>query len=264
LSILDSDFSEVNLFLVDQVDDFSMKTVSITNVTDLISAETSSTLISINPRTVAKDRVLELDSFIISESNVTLLSLIKNEASTGFYQYFSLTNLEMTNCEFYNSIDYISIGNVQNQEHFSIMMSDVHISNITSLLSGNLLSLKHQTHQPLVIQDSTFDNLANVGIIVESFNQEQNGVDTQVLVQNVTMMNIDSQSNPWMQFYGGANVFINQSELRHISSNTRGSVGLVSGSTSRLELHESSFQNNTSLNGGVFYSEYQGRIQATY
>ena len=143
------------------------------------------------------------------------------------------------------------------------MIHNVEFAYITFKTGGNIFNFQHQQQNQVVIRDSIFHNLFGWSIHLESYNKDLPSITTNVLISNITTANINGQFDSFIHLNTGGNLQIWNSSLVNIFNYETGAVVYAEYENTVTQIFNSVIQNNTAMNGGVFYSQSGSVIKWT-
>ena len=174
---------------------------------------------------------------------------------------FIISNIYYENWVIQNQLDLISFGSLQTQKDISFKIDNINFSNVTFLKYGNLLSFQQQITNILLLQNSNFKNVVSAFIYIEAANKQNLNVTTKVRISNTTFTNISSQYGSLIEVNEGGYLEINQSNFSAIYWFEEGSVLYAGSQRATVIITNSTFYNNTSLQGGVFNVDSESVIK---
>ena len=143
------------------------------------------------------------------------------------------------------------------------MIHNVEFTYIIFKTGGNIFNFQHQQQNQVVIRDSIFHNLFGWSIHLESYNKDLPSITTNVLISNITTANINGQFGSFIHLNTGGNLQIWNSSLADIFNYETGAVIYAEYENTVTQIYNSVIQNNTAMNGGVFYSQSGSVIKWT-
>jgi len=129
--------------------------------------------------------------------------------------------------------------------------SNLTYENIEFDTKGILFNLRHQLQSNLTISNSKFKNIKNGYICIESTNKQNTEILTNVVFINSEFDNIEQSSVSLIETEEGSRLFISHCSFSNIFSLSDGSV-LTGGYRDTITIiSDSTFNNNSAVNGGV-------------
>ena len=174
---------------------------------------------------------------------------------------FIISDIYYENWVIQNQLDLISFGSLQTQEDISFTIDSINFSNVTFLKYGNLLSFQQQIANILLLQNSNFRNVVSAFIYIEAANKKNLNVTTKVRISNTTFTSISAQYGSLIQVNEGGYLEINQSNFSAIYWFEEGPVLYAGSQRATVIITNSTFYNNTSLQGGVFNVDSESVIK---
>ena len=218
--------------------------------------------------------MIEVKSINLTSASDSLISNITIQNSViGFVDFYTIvgspnqtinfiiSDIYYENWVIQNQIDLISFGSLQTQEDISFTIDSINFSNVTFLKYGNLLSFQQQIANILLLQNSNFQNVVSAFIYIEAANKQNLNVTTKVRISNTTFTNISAQYGSIIQVNEGGYLEIDQSSFSTIYWFEEGPVLYAGSQRATVIITNSTFYNNTSLQGGVFNVDSESVIK---
>ena len=160
--------------------------------------------------------------------------------------------------------DLIVFYNIKASVPYKIILENITFEGIKFERGGNLMKLSHQQDDFLEINHCTFNNITNGGInVVSFFSSLAATLKTKVKMFNITTNRFEAQDTRFILLGEGAHVEVYNSTLKTISSLRIGGVVYAGSKQAVVKIYDSTFLNNTALEGGVFSSESESYIMCT-
>ena len=209
------------------------------------------------PKLVELSLVLtnQLDYFIqdtyIEDSQVGYIELSGVKSSKLLSSSFVLSNFTLINSDLEFSHDLISFTGVETSNDFQITLKDISMSNITFYRTGNLMNFEHQTNTILILDNAIFENIVGAQILIRSSNLQNSDLKTKISMTNITAVSISGNSKSLIYIEEGGELYIYNSSFTNIDNTERGAVLNAGYKNCHIEIHNSTFENNLSIYGGV-------------
>ena len=149
------------------------------------------------------------------------------------------------------SHDLISFTGVETSNNFQISLNNITMKNITFVRAGNLMNLEHQTSTILTLGNTYFENIVGGQVLVRSSNLQNTDLNTRVNMTNITASSISGNSRSLIQVEEGGELYIYNSNFSSIDNTERGAVLNAGYQNGYIEVHNTTFENNLSIYGGV-------------
>jgi hypothetical protein len=172
-----------------------------------------------------------------------------------------IERLNYTNTHFDHSADLIESGNIQFIGELYLRFDKLLFSNISYAFGGNLLLLKHQLSQEVIISNSKFLNSEYAGITIESGNKQNKDLQTKVVFENSVFDSINGKYNSLIRLKEGGFLKITNWSFTNISTYYNGAVLYTEFFKTRAVISNSLFQNNSASEGAVFYIESESKVE---
>ena len=96
-------------------------------------------------------------------------------------------------------------------------MSNLEFRNINFVREGNLMNLQHLLPNPVMIQNSAFENITSGFVHVQSSSTSDDGLTSQVSIDNMTLSDSNMVYGSFLNFLEGAEVDITNSVFSNTS-----------------------------------------------
>ena len=147
--------------------------------------------------------------------------------------------------------------------NFSVSIENSEFANLKFVRGGNIFNFQHQLNNQAVIKNSTFHDIFGGSIKLESYNKDLLNITTKVLITDITTSNINGQYNSFIHLATGGDLQIWNSSLTNIFNYQSGAVIYAEYENTQTQIFNCLIQNNSALNGGVFYSQSSSVIKWT-
>ncbi|CAI2362327.1 unnamed protein product [Moneuplotes crassus] len=197
----------------------------------------------------------------IDESTVSIYSVSNPDSQTNVTQSLSISNVTYENSSSDYSFDLFKIFKMSTVGTYTVTIEDVSFSNLTYAKESKLMYLQQQLKSPVVITNLNVSDVIFAGITIEAFESNEIYNKTHVAITNMKASNVDGYSRSLINLYKGADIEIIDSEFSFIGNYAKGAV--LSGGRDRAvaTFINSSFWNNTSVEGGVFSTESESNVK---
>ena len=152
-------------------------------------------------------------------------------------------------------------GNLESQQNIAFTLDSFQYSNITFATQGNIMMLQHQLLNQLIVQNSLFTNITAGIIYIESANKQKLDTPTKVKFINSTFSSINSQYGSLISMNKGGYLEILRWTFSQITWLEEGAVIYAGFQRTTTIIQNSTFTNNTSVQGGVFNVDSESVIK---
>ena len=238
---------------------FINSTISGLRLTDNIN--TDGTFMIINTLDLNSELDTVIQDVSIRDSELPLIvfgSLINTPASE---KQINLSNINFTDSYFDSNIALFSTDGIQLDTNIQFSITNLLFSNISFLTVGTLIECKQQLPTYLTITDSHFIDLSAALILIESSNTQDSSLATLVQINNTVFNNINEKFNSFISINQGGQLEINNCSFTNIVSYREGAV-IKAGTRQTVTLiSDTSFANNSAIQGGVFSIQEESVIK---
>ena len=238
---------------------FINSTISGLRLTDNIN--TDGTFMIINTLDLNSELDTVIQDVSIRDSELPLIvfgSLINTPASE---KQINLSNINFTDSYFDSNIALFSTDGIQLDTNIQFSITNLLFSNISFLTVGTLIECKQQLPTYLTITDSHFIDLSAALILIESSNTQDSSLATLVQINNTVFNNINDKFNSFININQGGQLEINNCSFTNIVSYREGAV-IKAGTRQTVTLiSDSSFANNSAIQGGVLSIQEESVIK---
>jgi hypothetical protein len=133
--------------------------------------------------------------------------------------------------------------------------------NIGSSTTGNLLSFGHQLPKTLIVRDSSFKNLNSAGIVVGITTSVSDAQTTKVTFINNQFDSFYSESRSFVSVYKEAIAEFLNCTFTNMHTLSSGAAITAGASKARVIVSDSTFTNNSAVDGSVFNIESESFIR---
>ena len=229
---------------------FINNTISDVRLTD--NTNTDGTFLIISTLDLDSELDTVIQDISVHDSELPLIvfgSLINTPASE---KLVSFANINFTDSYFDSNRALFSTDGIQLDSHIQFSFSDLLFSNISFSTVGTLIECKQQLPTYLTITNSHFVDLTAALMLIESSNTQDSSLATLVQINNTVFDNIDGKFNSFISINQGGQLEINNCSFTNIVSYRDGAV-IKAGTRQTVTLiSDTSFVNNSAIQGGVF------------
>ena len=226
----------------------------------------NSTFIDVKPQDLGDStpKIVELPSIVmtnlsvfsfedtyIENSKVGFIELLGLKSIQPLTSHFVVLNFTYTDSIMEFSHDLISFTGVETSNNFQISLNNITMKNITFVRAGNLMNLEHQTNTTLTMDKTNFENIVGGQVLIKSSNLQNTDLKTKVNMTDITATSISGNSRSLIQIEEGGELYMYNSSFSNIDNTERGAVLNAGYQNGYIEVHNSTFENNLSIYGGV-------------
>ena len=192
-----------------------------------------------------------MQNIYIEDSQVGFIEVSDLVSSKPLSSKIVISNFTYANSYLDFPNDLISFARIETTNDLQIYLSDISMKNITFERTGNLMNLEHQTNTILTLNNAAFENNVRAQILIRSSNLRNTDLKTKVNMISVNATSISGNSKSLLHIEEGGKLYIYNSSFTSIDNTERGAVLNAGYQNSYVEVHNSTFENNLSIYGGV-------------
>ena len=196
----------------------------------------------------------EISGITVTNSTIGLFTFEGIQSTQISPRILKLIEVSYRDSLFKNPLNIIDIKGVQTTENFQVQIILASFKNLTFILGGNIVLMKSQMSNFLLLQDSSFENISGGGLRAEAFDKNI-AVTSHLRIQNLITLDINTQFSSFLQVYEGGELSIYDSIVKNIYCYEDGAVLYAGYQKAIVNVYNSTFVNNTSVIGGVFIVE---------
>ena len=230
---------------------FYLKNCTFIDVKTQDLGDSTPKLIDLSSMVLTDQYHFTIEEVYIENSQVDFIELSGLKISEALTSNFTLSNFTYADSYIEFPHDLMSFTGIETSNNFQISLSDISYKNITFVRTGNLINLEHQTNTILTLDNATFENIVGGQVLIRSSNLQNIDLKTTVNMTNITASTISGNSRSLIQVEEGGELYIYNSNFTNIDNTERGAVLNAGYQNSYVEVHNSTFENNLSIYGGV-------------
>ena len=158
----------------------------------------------------------EINSVTVVNSTIGFMKLTAIEGTSLSPRILKLSNLNCKDSLYENPLNIIEIEGILTTENFQIQIIQSSFQNLKFILGGNLILMKSQMINYLLLQDSSFESISGGSISIESFDKLNTAVTSHLRIQNLTTLDINSQFSSFLQVSKEGELSIYDSTIKNI------------------------------------------------
>jgi hypothetical protein len=226
-----------------------------------------SCLIQLGSLNLSNDINSKIRSIKIDSSTLFFFVLKTIKGDTDSIKQLEVSNVTVSNCNITSNKNIIDIGYADSDNLFQVIFDFMKFSNIVFRSKGNLFSLKHTSSNPVIIMNSEFTQIEKGSILLEGsggFSKEggKKQAKTHAHVINSTFSEINTEYTSLFQTQQVVNLHIYDSKFSNIFCFERGAILHGDFRWTNTTIVNSTFVNNTAIEGSLFDLLFRGMIYA--
>jgi hypothetical protein len=151
----------------------------------------------------------------------------------------------------------------QTQEDVTINFNDATFENLIFKSGGNMIMFEHELTNQITVRNSIFQNITQGSIYIEAKNKQNAESPTGVKIINLSSNLVNSQFRSLIMTRQGSDLEIYDSHFQYNYGYEKGGVISAGYQKTVTKIYNTIFENNTSVEGGVFNIESQSVIECT-
>ena len=239
-----------------KINNFKLNQVSSTDPSDLESVAITVTRVDMS----SPDNI-EISNVDYTNSSITLTSFLSFVNTPPSTQTFTFTDMAFYDCQFSNQRSILKTDGIEQDLDIVIAYNNVSFTNISFAVRGQLFELDHQLPTNLTISNSSFKNIRQGSIRIASSNLKNYVLLTNVHLLNITVDNVQEDSQSFINVLERGRLFISDSQFSNMYIYSDG--GVISGGPKGTVtiITNSLFLKNSAQNGGVFDAKEESVIK---
>ena len=258
IKIIGSTFESIKITSSDYIIDTGLiksiifNSITISNIKTTDDTSTNGAVLLISTLDLSSELDTTIQDIAIDDCDIPFIvfSSVINESSSS--KTISISNVNFTNTNFDSDRALLSTDSIQIDTRLQISMSDIMFSNISFLTTGTLIECKQQLPTYLTIINSQFTDLTAAKLVVKSLNTQSTNLTTLVQINDTIFNSIDDRFNSFINVNEGGQLEINNWTFTNIVSYQDGAVINAGARQTTTIITESTFMNNTAIQGSVF------------
>ena len=111
----------------------------------------------------------------------------------------------------------ITLTTLVTYDPYAIIFSNLMFSNLEFVQGGNILNFEHLLANPVQIFDSEFSNITGGKINMKSFTTSIANLNTSIVINNITVNDVNAKFDSFITLQTGAVLSINDSSFTNIN-----------------------------------------------
>ena len=221
----------------------------------------SNSILSINKIDLSLNMNSQLSNLQISNSSATIIIFGNFINPTASVQTILVENITVFNWEISSNIDLITTERISSTTSVNMIFNNFKFSGIKFANKGNLLLLKHNMPQEIIISNLILTNLTSALITADS-----TGSDGTISVMHSKFINwifdqINNQFSSLINTKNKAVIEITNSSFSNIYSYEEGAILFAGQDKTSVTFSNWAFQNNSSVQGTIFVIESESVVR---
>ena len=267
LTISDVDFrnvkqSEDNVILdTGSIQGLSLTNLYFHNVTSLDDRDKTGSILYVNSWDLNSQNTIAIDNvtFVNSSMNFVSFGAFANTPPTA--KQLSITNFAYTDSFIETQRKLITTEGVELNGDLVFAFENITFSNVSFYTVGSLISFGHQLPNSLQITGLTLTNIVAGRLHVESTNQQNTELLTQVSISDSTFDSINDQFSSLIITEQGGRLNVTNSSFTNIYTFEEGAVVFAGQTGTEVNFIDTVFQNNSAVTGALFHIESESVVR---
>ncbi|CAI2379095.1 unnamed protein product [Moneuplotes crassus] len=198
----------------------------------------------------------------MSDSDLSLFS-IDSVSADGTDREIVIENLSIKNSYIESPRVIVATTGFKSTDEVRLIFNNVNVDGIRFKNVGSIFQFSHRLNNPIVVQNSIFQDLSSANIMIEGSGDSSSDLDTAVILQNCTFTNIVNPKGSLIEITGRGSLQILSSNFTQITSTGVNSGVILVSESSEAFINDCSFSNNSALASSVFKIISEGAIICT-
>jgi hypothetical protein len=195
----------------------------------------------------------------VTQTPIRLLRIDSLVNTPPVAKTFKFQNILFQDLYLEDQIDLINTEEFKYDYDVKIEYDNLTFINVHYVGSGNLMNLQHHLSQQVIIKNSHFSNITS-GIQIGSPATQSTSLLTQVLIINSSFSAFSSPLTSFISAYKGSIVEIFNCSFSDMHNLAQGAVVFAGSVEAEVKIFDSTFENNTAIEGSVFNIESKSVI----
>jgi hypothetical protein len=250
----------ISMLMIGNIANAQIQNLTFENVNPSDPTDTTNYLIDFDEVSPTFDSVYTVSDVNMNMCSVSLFTMRTSEVASTVGIQLTMSDVTVQNLNYPFDDDIIVFSNILSDALIQITLDNMNFDNIIFERGGNLMVLRNQQDQNLEITNSQFSNIQNAGITLQAFDATETTKRTNVLMDNITATQVNAQDTWFISAYEGADLKIQNSIFNKISNLRTGAVIYAGYQRATVQISDSTFVNNTSIEGAVMNAESSSKI----
>ena len=238
--------------IIDSIKSIYFHNLDVTNIYWNKSNDIYSKFLLLSGINIEGDQNSTMENIIFTSSTVSFMMVggIQNNSTVGYF--FDIKNITLTDLTFSQSKALVQFNQFSYQVNLTFTFTNWMFSNIQFENSGKLFLLGGRMYTPVIISNSTFQNLSAATIQLNPQEISDKTIIDMLNISDSAFNNINSASDSFIVAFEHGRVTVHRWTFTNMYSYESGAVMYGAYDDTQFYLYDSSFINNTSVRGSIF------------
>ena len=239
----------------------SLNNLYFENVTSLENRDKTGSILLINSWDLNSQNTIAINNVTFEKSSMNFILFGTFSNTPPATKQLSITNFEYRNSFIETQRKLINTEGVEVDEDLILKFENIAFSNVSFYTVGSLISFGHQLPNTLQMDNLTLTNIVAGRLHVESTNQQNTNLLTQVSINNSTFDNINDQFSSLIITEQGSRLNVTSSSFTNIYTFEEGAVVFAGPTGTEVNFFDTVFQNNSAVTGALFHIESESVVR---
>jgi hypothetical protein len=169
--------------------------------------------------------------------------------------------MKIADAQLSTNLNFINTEELSYPINVTFEFSNLTLSNVAYSTQGHFFSFGHQLPNSLNVRDSLFTNLNSAGIVIGTTSSVNDVQTTRVTFSNSVFDSSFSESSSLISVFNGAIAKFQNCTFSNLHSLASGAAITAGASKASVIVSDSSFFNNSAVEGAVFNIESESIIR---
>jgi hypothetical protein len=202
-----------------------------------------------------------IENVTITDSNVGFILFNSVSGVTDSSVTFTVKDIYYKDCYFEFIRHLNEFYAMESTQDLTFIFDNLQVSNLTFNRFGFIFHFEMQVANGAIVKNSKFEHIHSGMIVINSGNRENKDINARVLMQNVTFERLEENQYSAIIVNEGGELVVENGTFSKISSFEEGGVIYMGYQKASATVKSSTFTNNTSVNGGVFFVESESVLK---
>ena len=227
--------------------------LTFTNITSESSEDTDMYMIMIeNINLDQATQASTITDINVVSSNIGLF-LMKSVTGSASQAMLNISNISYMDSTFNSHTSLFDFTDMDSQQNLTVTIDNLSLSNLNFTQKGKLFNFRHQLLNQIIIQNSNINNIDSGHISVGSSDNYNNDNKSKVKLVNVTFDSISAKHGSIIKMMQNGQLEIEDCVFSNSYSYEKGAVMFSDENEVSVNIKNSTFTNNTAINGAIFY-----------
>ena len=238
-----------------------MNNATFSNITSNDEGDATSRILFINSWDLNSASTLTIDTISISNSsmNFVIFGSLSNVSPSA--KNLAINNFEYKDSYIETQRKLVSTESIEINGDLSISLENISFSNVSFFTVGSLIYFGHQLPNSLQLMSLTLANIIAGRLHVQSTNQQNTDLSTQVSISDSTFDSINDQFSSLITTEQGGRLNVTNSSFTNIYTFEEGAVVFAGQTGTEVNFIDTVFQNNSAVTGALFHIESESVVR---